>query len=220
MNVLIVGGGKAVYFLCRTFLAKGHQVTLINRDPDECVQMARRLKLTVIRGDGSDPAILEEVGVQAADAVLAVTPNDQDNLAVCQLATTQYGVPRALALVNDPDNEKVFRKLGVAAFSTARTIASLIEQRTDLDEITNLIPVGEGKVNITEVRLQPTAPVVGKTLRDLALPADSLIAVVLRQGEALVPRGDTQLHAGDQLVLITLPGNHGPVLRAITGENR
>lgn len=218
MNVLIVGGGKPVYFLCRTFLAKGHQVTLINRDAEDCVRMARRLRVTVVRGDGSDPALLEEAGVHAADAVLAVTPNDQDNLAVCQLAAIQYGVPRALALVNDPDNEKVFRKLGVSAFSTARTIASLIEQRTDLDEITNLIPLGEGKVNITEVRLQPTAPVVGKTLRDLSLPADSLIAVVLRNGEAIVPRGDTQLRAGDQLVLITLPANHGPVLRAITGE--
>lgn len=218
MNVFIVGGGKPVYFLCRTFLAKGHQVTLINRNPDECVQMARRLRVTVIRGDGSDPAILEEAGVQAADAVLAVTPTDQDNLAICQLAAIQYDVPRALALVNDPDNEKLFRKLGVTAFSTARTIASLIEQRTDLDEIINLIPVGEGKVNITEIRLQPAAPVVGKTLRDLSLPPDSLIAVVLRDGDPIVPRGDTELKAGDQLVLITLPANHGPVLRAITGE--
>ena len=218
MNVLIVGGGKPVYFLCRTFLAKGHQVTLINRDHGECVQMARRLKVTVVCGDGSDPGILEEAGVLGADAVLAVTHNDQDNLAACQLAAIQYGVPRALALVNDPDNEKVFRKLGVTAFSTARTIASLIEQRTDLDEIINLIPVGEGKVNITEVRLQPDAPVIGKTLRDLSLPPDSLIAVVLRDADAIVPRGDTELRAGDRLVVITLPANHGPVLRAITGE--
>ena len=218
MRVLIAGGGKAVYFLCRTFLAKGHQVTLINRDHDECVQMARRLKATVVHGDGSDPTILDEAGAHGADAVLAVTPHDQDNLAICQLAAVQYGVPRTVAMVNDPDNEEVFQKLGVAAFSTTRTIASMIEQRTALDEITNLIPVGEGKVNITEIRLQPDSPVVGKTLRGLSLPADSLIAVVLRNGEAVIPRGDTELRAGDQIVLITLPANHGPVLRAITGE--
>lgn len=218
MKVLIVGGGRTMYFLCRTFLAKGHAVTVINRDPEECVRMARRLKVTVVRGDGSDPAILEEAGAHEADAVLAVTPNDQDNLAICQLARLQYGAPRAVALVNDPDNEEVFHRLGVAAFSTTRTIASMIEQRTALDEITNLIPAGEGKVNITEVRLQPTSPVVGKTLRDLSLPGDSLIAVVLRNGQAVVPRGDTRLRAGDRIVLITLPANHGPVLRAITGE--
>jgi trk system potassium uptake protein TrkA len=106
----------------------------------------------------------------------------------------------------------------VAAFSTTRTIASMIEQRTALDEVINMLPLGEGKVNVTEVELQADSPVVGKTLRDLALPADSLVAVVLRNGEPLVPRGGTQLHAGDHIVLITLPANHGPVLKAITGE--
>ena len=218
MKVLIVGGGRAVYFLCRTFLAKGHSVTLVNRDADECVLLARRLKATVVCGEGSDPAVLDEAGAHGADAVLAVTPNDQDNLAICQLASLQYGVPHAVALANDPDNEEVFRKLGVAAFSTTRTIASMIEQRTALDEVINMLPLGEGKVNVTEVELQADSPVVGKTLRDLALPADSLVAVVLRNGEPLVPRGGTQLHAGDHIVLITLPANHGPALRALTGE--
>ncbi len=218
MKVLIIGGGKPVYFLCRTFSAKGHQVTVINRNPEECVQLARRLKVTVIRGDGSDPTILEEAGARGADAVLAVTPHDQDNLAACQLARLQFDVAHNLALVNDPDNEGVFQQLGVSAFSTTRTIASMIEQRTALDEITNLIPVGEGQVNITEIKLPAGAPVVGKTLRDLALPPDSLIAVVLRKGDAVVPRGDTDLQAGDRIVLITLPANHGPVIKAITGE--
>lgn len=218
MKVLIVGGGKTLYFLCRTFLAKGHEVTVINRDADDCVRIARSLKVTVVCGDGSDQTILEEAGAHGADAVLAITPNDQDNLAICQLAALQYEVPRAVALVNDPDNEEVFRKLGVGAFSTTRIIASLIEQRTALDEITNLVPVGEGKVNITEVRLPSDSPVAGKSLRDLSLPAHSLIAVILRNGEALVPRGDTQLQVGDCVVLITLPANHGPALKAITGE--
>jgi trk system potassium uptake protein TrkA len=218
MNVLIIGGGKPVYFLCRTFLAKGHRVMVINRNQDECVQMARRLKVTVVHGDGSDPNILEEAGAHGSDAVLAVTPNDQDNLAICQLASMEYGVPRTVALVNDPDNEAVFQKLGVSAFSTTRTIASMIEQRTSLDEITNLIPVGEGKVNITEIKLPADSPVVGKTMRDLSLPPDSLVAVVLRNGDAVVPRGDTTLRTGDRVVLITLPSNHGPVIKAITGE--
>ncbi len=94
----------------------------------------------------------------------------------------------------------------------------MIEQRTAMDEITNLVPLGGGKVNITEVKLQPDSPVVGKSLRDLSLPEGSLIAVVLREGAALVPRGNTVLAASDRIVLITLPDNHGPVLKAITGK--
>jgi trk system potassium uptake protein TrkA len=218
MNVLIVGGGKPVYFLCRTFLDQGHRVTVINRDREECVRMARRLKVTVVQGDGSDPAVLEESEVRGADAVVALTPHDQDNLAVCQLAGLAYGVPRTVALVNDPDNEAVFEKLGISTFSTTPVIASLIEQETALSAITNLVPVAEGMVNITEVQLLSGAPVLGRPLREVSLPPDSLIAAVLRAGKALVPRGDTRLEARDRVVLITLPASYGPALRAITGE--
>lgn len=218
MKFIIIGGGKAVYFLCKTLLAKGHNVTLINRNHDECVQTARRLNVTVVHGDGSDPTILEEAGAYGANAVLAVTPNDEDNLAACQLAKLRYDVPRAMALVNDPDNESVFRKLGVMAFSTVRTIASMKEQLSILDDVINLIPAGEGKVNITEIKLKQTSPVVDRKLCDLSLPADSLIAVVLRNDEPIIPHGNTELKGGDRIVLITLPANHGPTLKAITGE--
>jgi trk system potassium uptake protein len=218
MRVLIVGGGRTVYFLARSFLAKGHAVTVINRDPEECARLAGRLNITVVQGDGSDPTILEEAGAHGADAALAATPNGEDNLAICQLAGLQFGVPRTVALVNDPDNEEVFRKLGVKAFATTRMVASLIEQHAALDEITNLVPVGEGKVNITEVALKPDAPVIGRTLRDLDFPDGALIAVILRGEEAIVPRGSTDVRAGDRLVLVTLPDNHGKVLRIVTGE--
>lgn len=218
MRVIIIGGGKPVYFLCRTFIAKGHHVTLINRDHEECIQIARRIKATVVYGDGSDPTVLEEAGAPGCDAILAVTPKDQDNLAICQIASIEYNVPRTLALVSDPDHEAVFKKFGVIAFSTTRIIASMIEQRTALDDITNLIPVGEGKVNITEVRIEQTSPVLDKKLKELSLPDDSIIAVVLREGKAIVPHGNTQLRIGDRIILITLPTNHGTVIKMITGD--
>jgi len=219
MDILIVGGGKTVYFLCRTFLSKGHKVTLINRDLDECTWLARRLKAIVVYGDGSDPQILEEAGAYTANAVLAVTPNDQDNLVICQLANLRFRVPRTLALVNDPDNEEVFKQLGItAAFSTTRVLASLIEQRAGFEDITNLIPAAEGKVNITEIELKETSPIIGKPLRDIALPENSLVASILRNGQPIVPRGATVLQAGDRIIVTTLPENHGQVLRMITGD--
>ncbi|MBN1459603.1 MAG: TrkA family potassium uptake protein, partial [Armatimonadetes bacterium] len=117
MKVLIAGGGKTLYFLSRNFAAKGYSVVIVNRNKQECVQLARQLAATVVCGDASDPEILEESGAIGADAVLAITPNDQDNLAICQLAALQFGVPRVVALANDPDNAEVFEQLGVSSFS-------------------------------------------------------------------------------------------------------
>jgi trk system potassium uptake protein TrkA len=219
MKIIVVGGAKVVYFLCRTFISKGHQVVLIIGDPDEAAQLARQLKATVVLGDGSDPEVLAESGAESADALLAVTPNDEDNLVICQIATRRFGVSHTLALVDDPDNEEVFRQLtNTTAFSTTRILASLIEQRAGFDEITNLVPVGEGKINVTEVLLTQAAPVVGKALSEIPLPGNALIAGILRNNDAIVPRGGTVLEARDRLILMTLPANHGDVLKALLGD--
>ncbi len=218
MKVLIAGGGKTLYFLCRNFTEKGYDVAIINPDKPECVQLARQLPAIVVCGDGSDARVLKEAGAMATDAVLAITSNDQDNLIICQLASLQFGVPRTVALANDPDNVEVFEKLGVSAFSTTRIVGSLIEQRASLEQILNLLPVGEGRVNVTEVALLADSPVAGKLVKDILLPENALIAVVIRNGLPIIPRGSSSLREGDRLVLITLPENHGPVLRTLTGE--
>lgn len=220
MNTLIVGGGKVVYFLAKAFLSKGYRVTILNRKREECSRLARQLKATVVFGNATDPQVLKEAQASSMDAVLAVTPNDQDNLVICQLAKLNFGVQRTLALVNDPDNENVFQQLGVStAFSTIRMISSLIEQRTDFEEITGLFSVAEGKVNVTEVVLSKNSPVVDQSLLEINLPSNCLIACVLRDKEPIIPRGQTILCVGDHLILITLPENHGPVLKLLTGSS-
>ena len=218
MKVLIVGGGKTLYFLSRNFTARGYEVVIINRDQEECIQLARQLTALVVCGDGSDAGILRDAGAMEADAVLAITPNDQDNLVICQLAALKFDVPRTVALANDPDNAEVFEKLGVSGFSTTHIVGSLIEQRASLEQITNLLPVGEGRVNVTEIVLDDESPVVGKLLKDIDLPENALVAVVIRENRPIVPRGANDLLKGDRIVLITLPENHGPVIKTFTGD--
>jgi len=220
MKVIIVGSGKMLYFLCRSFTGKGYEVVIINRNRDECVQLGRQLSALVVCGDGSDAGILKEAGAMSADVVLAITAHDQDNLIVCQLASIQFGVPRAIALANDPDNAEIFEKLGVSAFSTTHIVGSLIEQRASLEQIINLLPVGEGRVNVTEIQIDPSSPVAGKLLKDISMPENALVAVVIRGDQAIVPRGGNQLLAEDRIVLITLPENHGRTLKVFTGKGQ
>lgn len=220
MNILIVGGGKTLQYLCRRFLSRGYQVTVVNQDPEECGRLSRDLRVTVVQGDGTDPILLDEAGAREVDVVLAATSSDPDNLIIGQLAARSFGVVHVVAVVNDPENEDAFQQLGVNAISTTRIIAGLIEQRTAFQEITNLIALGAGRVIVTEILLRPDMPAVNRSLRELELPLDALLACVVRQGNAVIPRGGTQLLSDDRVMLISLPENHGPALRAITGERQ
>lgn len=219
MKALIVGGGKTLLFICRNFISRGYEVAVVSEDRAECVRLARKLPVRATCGDAGDPAILKDAGAMDADVILSLTPNDQDNLMVCQLAALQFGPVRTLALANDPENVEVFEALGVSAFSPTQVVGALIEQRASLEQITNLFPVGEGRVIVTEISLQDDSPVAGKRLAEIELPENALVAVVLRGNEAIVPRGNNALRANDRLVLITLPENHGKVLKAIAGED-
>jgi trk system potassium uptake protein TrkA len=216
MEALMVGGGKLVYFLARALLAKGYGVCLVIREPSEAGWLARRLKATVVHGDGTRPRTLEEAEISRKDLVLAITANDEDNFVVCQLAQRKYGVPLAFALVNDPD-ERIFRELGVrAAFAPTRLLASLIEQRVASESVVNLYPFGEsGKVTLTEIVLAKDSPAASRPLREVHLPEQSLVAGILRAGEAIIPRGQTVLLPGDRLIVAALPEAYAAVLKVL-----
>lgn len=218
LEMIIAGGGELTYYLARSFISKGYIVTIIDKDSQECERLSKSLKAIVVNGDASDPHILEDSRVDYADMVISITPNDHDNLIINQLAEKKFGVPRTLALVNDPDNEEVFRTLGVSAYSTTNLVSSVFEQKTDIEEITNLIPLGEGNINITEVIVPKTSPIDGKLISEIAFPEESLIAAITRNGERIIPRGLTRIEAGDRLILITVPETHGTVIKTITGE--
>lgn len=219
MRVILIGSGKLIYFLARDFISKGYKVTIITSDQEEAISLSRKLEATVLLGEGSDSKMLQDAGAYRADVILALTPHDQDNLIACQMAQKEYNIPRTIALVNDPDNQNIFKQLGITvAFSATEVIAQLIEQQTTTEEIKTLFPLAEGEVSVTEVILPEDSPAREQMLKDLALPSGTLIACIIRQGKVIVPKGMTQLHATDRLVLISEPKGYGDLLRILVGE--
>ncbi|MBE9042909.1 NAD-binding protein [Pleurocapsales cyanobacterium LEGE 10410] len=219
MKIILIGGSKLAYFLTKQFASKNYYTTIINSDINEAKNLSRTLKATVIHGEGSDPHTLSQAGAYQADVVLSLTTEDEDNLIACQIAQKEYGVPRTIALVNDPENQPIFEKLGITvAFSATQIIASLIEQQTASGDIQNLLPIAEGKVNVTEIALQEDNPVVGKTIDEIQLPNGTLIACILRQGEVIVPSGENSLQALDRLITIGQPESYGQLMRLLCSE--
>ena len=220
-RVLVAAEERSAYYLARRLMAEGHRVIIVHESERVCRSLAHRLRVTVTHGDATDPGVLEDAGAGSVDVVMALTPEDPRNLAICQQARLRFRVPRALAVVNDPDNEAVFHRLGVeVAFSAVRVLATLVEQRASFAEITELHPVAEGRIHIAELLLPATARAVGRTLKDAGLPTGAIVAYLLRGEESLVPHGETLLEAGDRLLLVTLPGNHAHAVRALVTRRR
>jgi len=219
MKMIIVGKGLMIYFLAKRFVSKGFEVTVICDDPGDAKYFARNLRVVVIDGDGSDPDILHDAGAHITDFLLAVTDKDQNNLVVSEIAKQHFHIPHILSLVNDPDNEIVFDKLGLKAVSTTNLLIHVIEQMALTEQMTNMLPVAEGLVNLSELILSEQSPVVGMQLKDIVMPEDSLIACLVRGEKPIIPRGNTTLQAKDKLIVVTLPDNHAQVLRLLTDQN-
>lgn len=218
MNVIIVGGGKSGVYLAEK-LRQGHDVTVIENRPERAEYVAARMPgVTVIRGDGCEPAVLDRANMGHADLVAALTGDDEDNLVVSFLAKTTHQVPMVFARTNHPKNEWMFTKQwGVdVAISTAQIISDLIEKEVSLGDVITLMRLSAENMVIDGVTLPPGAMAVGKTLAELNLPKCAHVMAIISKGEVVVPRGDTLLSAGDEVLILSECG-HETTLRTTFG---
>lgn len=219
MTIFIIGGDKEVYYLAKSFISKGYDVTVINQSEEFCKKISRTLKLTAVVGDGSKRYMLEESGIAYADMVIALRDNDPDNLVICQIANKIYGIERTFAIVNDPENIEIFKKLGVhTVISTTYIISSLIEQSASTQDIENLMPIGKGQIALMEVDVDENNPNIGKAIKEIVFPKDAIISCILRGDGALIPNGDTVILTNDRLVIMSLPKIQSEILVTIRGK--
>ncbi len=206
MRILLVGSGRSAYFLARRFLDLGHQVTVVAAAAADARRLARSLEgATVVVGDGARPDVLDDAGALHADVVVAATPDDHRNLVACQIARRVYFVGRTIAVVEDPDNEEVFRRLGVdAAVSVTDLLTGIVAREAVVDDIARLVAFAGGRILVTDLCLPAGSAAAGSTLADIG-SAHGLVAAVRRGERVFIPRGDTRLEAGDQLVVVTVP---------------
>lgn len=130
MYVIVIGGGKVGYFLARDLLERGDEVTLVEKDAARAEWLDSQLGSIVMRGDGDEMAFLSTTGIERADAVFAVTGDDEDNLVALQLAKKHFNVPLTIARVNNPANVEIFKTLGVdEAVSATGLLLSQLETK-------------------------------------------------------------------------------------------
>lgn len=219
MYIIIVGAGKVGHFLAKRLIGDKHTVVIIEKDLTVCEDIAKDIDCLVIHGDGCDPKYLDEAGAERAEVVASVTGEDEDNLVVCQLAKEKFKVSRTVARINDPRNEHVFSKLGVDVPIDATVIlAKIIEEEVSFADFVNLMSFKRGKLAIVRVDLPDDSPIINKQLQELQLPADSVLVSIIRGDQVIVPKGNTVLEAGDDIIALTLLQQEQQLLNYLIGK--
>ncbi len=218
MYIIVVGGGKVGFYLTSALLSEGHEVLILEKDPARCGALCEELGSVAVRGDGCEARTLEEVGTERADMLIAVTDEDEDNLVACQVAKHKFKVPRTIARINNPKNEALFKKLGIdVTVSSTNLILEHIEEEVPTHPLVHLLTLKGGALEMVEVRVPSNSPVVGKQMKDIAFPPDSLICRVIGRGGAQVPTDDTILEAEAQVIAVTRPEAEEALRAALTG---
>jgi trk system potassium uptake protein TrkA len=220
MFVLIAGGGRTGAQLASLLLAQGHKVHLVEERADVLARIHQELPTEVIyEGDPTDPVVLEQAGIKDAQVLAACTTSDADNLALCYMARARYGVPRTIGRINNPRSAWLFdKKFHVdAAINQADLMAKLIAEEMSLGDMMTLLKLRRGEVSLVEEKIVAGARADGMLVKDLELPPSCTLAAIIRKDELLPVRGDTLLHAGDE-VLAVIASSEKPQLAALLGQ--
>jgi trk system potassium uptake protein TrkA len=207
MYVVICGGGKVGWNLARELIEKGNEVTLVEQDRRRYLIIEEELEHAVQYGDATELWVLERAGIQRAELVIAVTGDDEDNILICQIAKEKYLCERTISRVNNPRNLQHFELLGIQpAVSATDLILRLIEHEVPQYGLVHLLDLPAERLEIIEIEVTPNAPAASKAVSEIDIPDGSLIISVLRNGEGFVPKAETVIEAGDEVLLVLDPG--------------
>lgn len=220
MKVVVVGAGSVGRYMAGQLEGSGHTVTLVEKS--EAVVARHDSDVSEhwwCRGDACELETLTRADTADADVLAAVTGDDEDNLVVSLLAKQEFGVPRVLARVNNPNNEWMFNEMwGVdVAVSTPHLLTSLVEEAVNVGALVNLLSFEGGKAHLAEVTLAASSPAVGREAAALGLPRESTIVAVVRDGHVITPNAELVLRTGDEVVVLVGPGAEPEVRRILVG---
>ncbi len=219
MYIIVVGGGRVGYYLTRALLDEGHEVLLVEKEVAIYEAVTDELGSICLRGDGCEAATLAEVGTDRADMLIAVTGDDEDNLVACQVAKYKFSVPRTIARIRNPQNETLFKKLGIdVTVSSTNVILEHIEEKVPTHPLTHLLSIEDSGLEIVEIKIPSESTTVGKSVRKLSLPKGSKLALVIRkEGKNRVPTLNTIIRAEDRIIALTTPESEEALRTALRG---
>lgn len=219
MKVAIAGAGNVGTYIAGDLRAAGHDVLLIDRNAALVQRLRPSLDVSWFVGDACEVTTLHAAGVDGSEVMVAATGDDEDNLVVSLLAKQEFAVPRVVARVNHPKNRWLFNETwGVdVSVSTPHLLSALVEEAVSVGSLVRLLQFEGGQARLVEVTLADASPAAGRNIAELDIPRDATVVAVVREGHVVVPRGDTVVNAGDEVLALVTPDSEELVKSILIG---
>jgi len=219
VKVAIAGAGSVGTAIARDLHANGHDVLVLELDPELVERRRGELEVTWLAGDACEVASLDAAGLATTDVVVAATGDDEDNLVISLLAKQEFAVPRVVARVNNTKNQWLFNQSwGVdVSVSTPQLLTALVEEAVSVGSLVRLLQFQGGSAHLVEVTLAENSPAADRAIAELGIPRDATVVAIVRDDRLVVPRGDTVLQSGDEVLVLVTGDAEGAVQVLLVG---
>ncbi len=209
-NALLLGGGRTAYYLAKILEKAGVAATVVDKDPQRCAKMSAQLpRAVVINGDASNVDQLDQVGISMAEAVVAMTDKDEENILLA-LHTKKVSDAKLVTRVNRITFSKVIQELDLGSvvfpeYLTAEAITAYVRTKSAQmhSDIETLVDLFGSRVEAIEFYVGPNTKVTGTPLSELKLKDQVLITCINHEGQVIIPRGNDTICAGDTVIVVT-----------------
>jgi len=203
MYIVIVGAGELGYYLAQLLLEEEHDAVVVDKDGARCEKISQQLDIVATQGDGTETAVLEKVGVKEADAVVALTGQDETNMVVSLLAK-ELGAKTVAARISKVEyDETVLKKLGIdIVIHPEAAAAGYIEELITKPEVLDLAFISRGQAEIMEVMLKEKSKIAGKRIKEIEQPPGSAIVALYEGRNLIIPNENDLLKVGQKILIL------------------
>jgi Kef-type K+ transport system membrane component KefB/Trk K+ transport system NAD-binding subunit len=198
--IIVAGAGELGTNVAYSLLAH-HETVILVDDDEERANRARKRGLTALQDHLEQPSVELSEYLDLAKALVCTYADTQKNLQICEYIRKQFGIQQIVAQVNNPNEIPSFEQLGVVTMNAALDRAALLVLLTRNPALYTLLTRTDDDKEVYEVAVK-NAQCIGLSLREMSLPGDVLVLALRRNGELIVPHGNTQVEPGDHLTLV------------------
>ena len=211
-RVMILGGGNSSYYLAKQILAAGMSVTIIEKDFERCRYLSEQLpKAMIIRGSDDDYELMRNEGLTESDAFVAFTTNNEKNI-IAGLYAVNKNVPKVIVSVDEYNLFSVMGELDIGSVVSQNVLTATrilhfvkgLQSAKDLGSKLNAIfTLGGSDAYVLEFTVNEMFSASKTPIKDLKIKADTLIAMIIRDGKTIIPRGNDYIADGDKVIVVT-----------------